>query len=473
MLLANLRWQHIVSTAFYCNLIKSKVAVSFGLSAFLLTASLWAGMANASSNGVVNVADKPSTRIQTSTSIRESAQTSVQTSVQTSQTSQSSWPEVESRGANQDVYFHAWGGDPQINRYIQWAAKQVKRQYQINLHHVKLTDTSEAVSRVLAEKSASNDHQGQVDLVWINGENFAAMAKHQLLAPNWVTQLPNFGLTDPDNNPAMTRDFGVPTQGMEAPWGKAALTFYYDSIVTTSPPQTLQQLSLWAKQHPGRFTYPKPPDFLATSFLKYALIVLNNSQPEAIKNLLYQPATTQSQALLLPVLWQYLDDLHPHLWRKGQHFMSSGMELRRLIGDGELALAFTFSAAEIPAAVARFELPDSSRSYRMQDGSLSNIHFIAIPYNAAHLDSAKLVVNFLLSPQAQAHKQQANIWGDTSVLALSKLTAEQQTWFEPPAQSHPSATIANQAISPALSEPDPSWSKVITKLWLQRYGVMQ
>jgi putative thiamine transport system substrate-binding protein len=384
-----------------------------------------------------------------------------------------SWSEIAFRGKNQDVYFHAWGGDPQINRYIQWAAKQVKQQYQINLHHVKLTDTSEAVSRVLAEKSANNDHQGQVDLVWINGENFAAMAKHQLLAPNWALQLPNFNLTDPDNNPAMTRDFGVPTQGMEAPWGKASLTFYYDNLVTQSPPQTLQQLSLWAKQHPGRFTYPKPPDFLATSFLKYALIVLNDSQPEAIKNLLYQAATTQSQALLLPVLWQYLDELHPHLWRKGRHFMSSGMELRRLIGDRELALAFTFSAAEIPAAVARFELPGSSRSYRMQDGSLSNIHFIAIPYNAANTDSAKLVVNFLLSPQAQAKKQQPSVWGDISVLALSKLTAEQQVWFNPPAQSHPSATIANQAISPALSEPDPSWSKVIAEQWLQRYGVMK
>ncbi len=395
------------------------------------------------------------------------------TSVAYAQTNElSAWEEIESRGSNQDVYFHAWGGDPQINRYIQWVAEQVKQQYQINLHHVKLTNTSEAVSRVLAEKSANNDNNGKVDLVWINGENFAAMAKHQLLTPNWAAQLPNFALTDPDNNPAMSRDFGVPTQGMEAPWGKAALTFYYDSRATLSAPQTLQQLSAWVKQHPGRFTYPKPPDFLATSFLKYALIVLNDSQPEAIKHLLYQPATTQSQALLLPVLWQYLDELHPYLWRKGQHFMASGMELRRLIGDGELALAFTFSAAEIPAAVARFELPNSSRSYRMLDGSLSNIHFVAIPYNAAHQDSAKLVTNFLLSPQAQAHKQQANVWGDASVLAISKLTGEQQAWFAPPKLSHPSATIANQAISPALSEPDPSWSKVISALWLERYGVM-
>lgn len=386
---------------------------------------------------------------------------------------QAAWSDIEARGANQEVYFHAWGGDPQINRYIQWVADQLDQQYHIKLHHVKLTDTSEAVSRVLAEKSAHNDHQGQVDLVWINGENFAAMAKHQLLTPNWVPQLPNFSLTDPDNNPAMTRDFGVPTLGMEAPWGKAALTFYYDNLVSQTPPQTLSQLSQWTQQHPGRFTYPKPPDFLAMSFLKYALIVLNSSQPAAIKNLLYQPATAQSQALLLPVLWQYLDKIHPNLWRKGQHFMSSGMALRRLMGDSELALAFTFSAADVPAAVARFDLPDSIRSYRMRDGSLSNIHFIAIPYNATHIDSAKLVVNFLLSPEAQAKKQQPGVWGDTSVIAQSQLPATQQAWFQPPTQSHPSAIIANQDSSPALSEPDPSWTKVIATQWLQRYGVMR
>jgi putative thiamine transport system substrate-binding protein len=388
-------------------------------------------------------------------------------------TAATTWAGIEQRAAGQAVYFHAWGGDPQINRYIQWAATELKQQYQLNLHHVKLSDTSEAVSRVLAEKSAGNHQQGQVDLVWINGENFAAMQKHQLLTPHWVAQLPNFALTDPDNNPAMTRDFGLPTQGMEAPWGKAALTFYYDSLATDTPPQTLHQLSRWVKQHPGRFSYPKPPDFLASSFLKYALIVLNDAQPEATKALLYQAATPQSQALLLPALWQFLDQLHPHLWRKGRHFMSSGIELRRLMGDNELSLAFTFSAADIPAAVARFELPDSSRSYRMQDGSLSNIHFIAMPYNASHPEAAMLVVNFLLSPQAQAKKQHPAVWGDTSVLAPAKLTEAEQAWFTAANQAHASAIIANLATSPALSEPHPSWSNVINRQWLQRYGVAE
>ena len=81
---------------------------------------------------------------------------------------------------------HAWGGSAQVNSYLQWVAQQVESKYDIRLQHVKLADTSDAVSRVLAEKAAGNNTNGSVDLIWINGENFAAMKKHGLLVQNWV-----------------------------------------------------------------------------------------------------------------------------------------------------------------------------------------------------------------------------------------------------------------------------------------------
>ena len=133
----------------------------------------------------------------------------------------SEWQQVQKSGENQDVYFHAWGGDPQINAYIQWAAQALDDAYNINLVHVKLSDTSEAVSRVLAEKSANNDTQGSVDLIWINGANFASMSENSLLLKDWANNLPHFVLTDPKNNPSVTYDFGIPTKGMESPWGQA------------------------------------------------------------------------------------------------------------------------------------------------------------------------------------------------------------------------------------------------------------
>ncbi len=389
---------------------------------------------------------------------------------------QTRWQQLEKAGRNQSVYFYAWGGDAQINAYIQWAAQQLKAHYNIDLVHVKLSDTSEAVSRVLAEKSANNDNQGSVDLIWINGANFATMREHALLRKDWAYQLPHFALTDPDNNPAVTFDFGIATQGMEAPWGQASLTFYYDSLaIDSSPnnqrPTTLAELLSWSAHNPGRFGYPKPPDFLGMSFLKYALVTLHQHSDEQIRALLKQPVTAHNQAVVLNPLWDFLNTLHPTLWRSGQNFMHSGAHMRRLVDDTELSLAFTFSAPEIPAAVERFDLPSSIRSYAMDDGSLSNTHFVAIPYNASHPESAQLVANFLLSPQAQAHKQNAHIWGDRSVLIQSTLNAEQQALFRSQA-AHPSALPLN-SIKRTLSEPHPSWVEAIIQGWQTRYGVTQ
>ena len=385
----------------------------------------------------------------------------------------SPWQQIEAQGSNQDVYFYAWGGDPQINAYLQWVSDQVDDKYNINLVHVKLSDTSEAVSRVLAEKSAHNDNQGSVDLVWINGANFATMSENSLLLKQWANKLPNFALTDPKNNPTVNFDFGVPTNGMEAPWGQASLTFYYDSLSTSKPPTTLTELTTWTAKNPGRFSYPKPPDFLGMSFLKYVLVMLHEQKDaQTGKNTSVQlnlPATEENTALILDPLWAFLDGFHPTLWRNGEQFVQTGAQMRRLVDDTELSLAFTFSAPEVPAAVQRYDLPQSIRSFAMSDGSLSNTHFVAIPYNASHPQAAQLVANFLMSPEAQAKKQTPSVWGDKSVLVQSTLSPAQQALFKTK-QPHPSA-LPFDSVKRTVSEPHPSWVEAIQQGWQARYGV--
>ena len=95
------------------------------------------------------------------------------------------------------VYFNAWGGDAKINSYISWAGDMLKQRHDITLIHVKLTDTASAISRILAEKTAGRDTDGSIDLLWVNGENFAAMKRAGLLqADPWAQSLPNWQFTD-------------------------------------------------------------------------------------------------------------------------------------------------------------------------------------------------------------------------------------------------------------------------------------
>ena len=126
--------------------------------------------------------------------------------------------------SGQTVHFNAWGGSDNINDYIIWAGKRLKEEHGINLVHVKLTDTATAVSRVLAEKTVNRTTDGSIDMLWVNGENFANMKKNGLLRNDaWAFDLPSWQYTDAQALPALVMDFGVPTEGLESPWGRAQL----------------------------------------------------------------------------------------------------------------------------------------------------------------------------------------------------------------------------------------------------------
>ncbi|MDN6296598.1 MAG: ABC transporter substrate-binding protein [Halomonas sp.] len=379
------------------------------------------------------------------------------------------WDAVLEQADGQTVYWNAWGGDSRTNRYIDWVDGRMQERFGVEVEHVKLEDTGSAVARVLAEKQAGNDDDGSVDLIWINGENFAAMRKHELLFGPFAESLPHFDLTHPADNPEVITDFTLPTEGFESPWGRAQITFYYDSRAASlagqsEPPGSMAELLDWARENPGRFTYPRIPDFTGSTFLKQALIELTE-QDDA----LYQPVSESDFAAVTAPLWDYLDALHPHLWREGRSFPESGPALRALMSDGELDLAFSFYPTDAAVAVREYQLPQSVRSYVLDGGTLGNVHFVAIPYNSPHKAGAMALANFLLSPVAQAKKQSLDYWGDRTVLDMARLSDEQQALFE--AQGDNPALPPAGAFDKTLAEPHPSWMTALQDAWLERYGV--
>lgn len=103
--------------------------------------------------------------------------------------------------------FNAWGGSERTNAYLQWAGTEVNRRFGVQMEHVKLTDTVEAVRRVRSEKAAGKTSGGSVDVVWINGENFLAMKREGLLFGPFAESLPNFQWVDVQGKPTTRVDF--------------------------------------------------------------------------------------------------------------------------------------------------------------------------------------------------------------------------------------------------------------------------
>ncbi len=373
------------------------------------------------------------------------------------------WPAVLEAAKGQEVHWHAWGGSATINDYIAWAAAEAGRRHGFSVVHVPLADTADAVSRVIAERAAGRDSGGAVDLIWINGENFAEMKEQGLLFGPWAESLPNWSLVDPVANPAVAFDFTIPTEGYEAPWDMAQIVFFHDSARLPEPPRSIPALLDWAKANPGRFAYPQPPDFLGSTFLKQALIALT---PDRAR--LQAPVDESDYEAATAPLWAWLDALTPHLWRGGAAWPQSGPRLIQLLADGETEIAFSFNPNEAANAVANFQLPESVRSFVLEEGSIGNANFLAIPYNAGDAAAAMVLANFLMSPEAQARKQDPAIWGGMTVLAMDRLSAEDRARFDGFARGE--ASLPPEALGPILPEPHPSWMVRLEEDWAKRYG---
>src|SRR5919107_5639174 len=107
-----------------------------------------------------------------------------------------SFAEIAAKARGQTVYWNAWAGDPQTNAFIASVGDEVRKRYGVTINHVKLKDTAEAVTRVVAEKAAGRNEGGTVDLIWINGPNFLTMRTKGLLYGPFTQALPNFALVD-------------------------------------------------------------------------------------------------------------------------------------------------------------------------------------------------------------------------------------------------------------------------------------
>jgi putative thiamine transport system substrate-binding protein len=372
------------------------------------------------------------------------------------------WEETLAKAKGQTVYWNAWGGDERTNAFIAWAGEQVKARYGVSIQQVKLTDTAEAVTRVIAEKAAGKLDGGSVDLIWINGPNFLSMKEKGLLHGPFVADLPNARFLDLTPASAASVDFTVPVEGYESPWRLAKFVFNYDTNRIPEPPRSMKALLDWAKDHPGRFTHPDVSNFMGATFLKQALIELT---PDA--SVLQKPATDANFAAATAPLWSWYDALRTNLWQKGKTFPANGSAQQQLLNDGEIDISMSFDPASAAAAIAEGQLPDTVRTYALDGGTIGNISFVAIPFNAAHKEAAEVVADFLLEPKTQAHAQDIGVLGSFSVLDHQKLGEKEKALFA--ALPTSPALPSNEELGKTQLEPHASWMTRLAEEWAKRY----
>ena len=330
--------------------------------------------------------------------------------------------EVIESARDTNVSFFMWGGSDTVNAWIDgFVSDRMLELYAIEVDRVPM-DAAVFVNKLLTERQAGRA-AGTIDLMWINGENFRNAKQAGVLFGPFVDRLPNYrAYVDPQ---LAATDAGVAVEGFESPYGKAQFNFDYDTARVAAPPVSFADLSRWVREHPGRFTYPQPPDFTGSAFVRQALYAITGGWQ--------QYAGTFDRSLFdrnAPALWTFLNDIEPFLWERGETYPRDLAALDGLFERGEVDIMMSFTQTNAATKIANGRYPATVRSFVLQDGALLSTHFVAIAYNAPNPAGAMVLANFLLSPEAQLSKNRVENWGDFTVLDLARLSAEDRAAFE-------------------------------------------
>lgn len=367
--------------------------------------------------------------------------------------------EVLSAAEGQTVDLWMFGGDAKGNAYVDDILAPAAQELGVTLRRVPIADTPDALNRVLSELQAGRS-DGSVDLVWANGSTFSTGKQAEAWRCGWTHLLPNMQYTDPDD-PLLLNDFGTPVDGCQAPWHKAQFTFFYNSDAITDPPTSLQGILDWAQSQPGRFTYPGPPDFTGSVFLREVMLSVAGGADQVPL-----PYSEEAFAEHAPLALQTLSELAPSLWLEGATYPRDEQALNTLFADGEVDIGMTYGPATLTDLVESGALPPSTKVLTLAEGTVGNASFLALPVNAADAAGAMVVANIALSPEQQAAKADPGTWGQFSVLDTDLLTPTPQNLFEQLPES-PIVPGYEELSRNAHGELASDWVSALNEAWRQ------
>ncbi|OZV13986.1 ABC transporter substrate-binding protein [Tissierella sp. P1] len=321
------------------------------------------------------------------------------------------------------VTFYGWGGSQQTNSWIDgYLSENVKKDYDITVKRVGM-NIDEILNSLLNEKQL-NVEKGNIDVVWINGENFFTAKENNLLFGPFTDKLPNFNKYVDKDSPDVKYDFGYPVEGYEAPYGKAQMVMVYDSEKVDKTPVDHKELLEWAKKNPGKFTYPALPDFTGSAFVRNIICDI-----VGYEQFMDMDADEETVRKAIEPAIEYLKELKPYLWNEGKTYPGDAPLLDNMYADGEVWMTMTYNPNSASGKIATGEYKESTRTFIFDKGTIGNTHFLAIPFNAPNKAGAMALINYILNVESQATKYELETWGDLPVLDNDKLSQGEKDRF--------------------------------------------
>ena len=316
----------------------------------------------------------------------------------TTATEEMTFEEMAEAAKGTTVTFYGWGGNDDLNAWLDdYFAPRMKEKYDITMERVPM-NIEDILSQLQGEITAGKK-DGDIDMIWINGENFKTCKENNMLYGPFAETLPNYQTYIDGEDEENLADFCYPIEGYEAPYGKAQLVMITDTAVTDEFPANTEELMEFCKKYEGKVTYPALPDFTGSAFVRN--IIYDICGYEQFMDMEADKETVK--AAIEPAL-EYLRELNQYLWNGGTTFPADSVTVSNMFADGELVMDITYEAYAPATNIENGTYTATTQSFQFENGTIGNTNYIAIAANSANVAGAQVAINEMLDPEVQANR---------------------------------------------------------------------
>ncbi|GMA19106.1 extracellular solute-binding protein [Arsenicicoccus piscis] len=213
-------------------------------------------------------------------------------------------------------------------------------------------------------------------------------------------------------------------KGYGVPYRASSVLLAYNTTKVKTPPKTLDELLAWIKANPGRFAYNSPKS--GGSGQSFVTTVLDANMDQAASDKL---RTTYDKAAMAG--WDkgfaVLKGLNPYVYGKGV-YPNGNSQVLQLLSSGQIDMAPVWSDMFVTAKT-NGQIPASVSSAQISNPSFTGgASYLGVPATTTHKDAAQKLLEYVLTPDAQAAI--ATQIAGTPVLPLASLPADVQKKFE-------------------------------------------
>ncbi|MGB3367983.1 MAG: extracellular solute-binding protein [Acidaminobacteraceae bacterium] len=307
--------------------------------------------------------------------------------------------------------------DIKDEEFVIWIEKSVmpslKKDYNIELE-LKQKSFDEYYGEL--KKQYDEGNKGEFDLLLYDDSSIKALIENNLLYDKFTGKLPNvLAMQNVEAYENMYSE-GLDTSYNSVMLGRKQLIMIYDEDLFSDAPKNIKDMLEITKTMEGKLSYVDPSNELGRDFINSVFFSFMDYDEVYSMDINIDDLKIKAKDAI-----EYFNSLKPYMAFRDGMLPKNQDEIDEMFYNTSILFAMTYESDHASTMSKKELYPFGAKSFVFDGGTTGDAFYGAIPFNSNNKSGAIIVLNEMISPEAQKYKYDPKKWGNLPAVDTTKM----------------------------------------------------